>query len=142
MKSRFKTLALELIAHGVQSQYMARIEAHIDMEQRLDGLQVEHQQEMASALGRSDLRVNLELAELELRKARYDRAVSAGAPLSERARLAHEFNEQRKVAQRRLRELLIHREAVGFRRHQLLDEMYPISAKLPVPQLECEAEAA
>jgi hypothetical protein len=139
VKTRFRTLASELIAHGVQSQYIARIDAQIGLEERLEGLQVEHQQEMAGALGKSDLRVNWALAELELCGARYERAKREGASLEELAALAEAFNQQRLAAHRRLRELLIHREAAGFRRNQILDELYPIASKLSVSTF---AEAA
>ena len=132
VRTRLKTLASQLIAHGVQSQYIARIDAQISLEERLEGLQVEHQQEMAGALGRSGMRVNIALAELELCGARYERAEHEGASLEELARLANAFNQQRLVAHKRLRELLIHREAVGFRRNQILDELYPIARKLSV----------
>jgi hypothetical protein len=132
VKTRFRILAAQLIAHGVQSQFIARIDAQISLEERLEGLQVEHQQEMAGALGKSDMRVNMALAELELCGARYQRAHREGASFEELAKLADKFNQQRLVADRRLRELLIHREAVGFRRNQILDELYPIAGKLRV----------
>jgi len=129
-EARWQKLASELLAHGVQSQYMARIQAHISLEERLEGLQAEHRQELAAALGKTDMRVNLALAELELCRARYDRATLQNARPAELARLAEAFNAQRAVAQARLRELLIQREAVGFRRNQVLDELYPIEPKL------------
>jgi hypothetical protein len=141
MKSRFKTLASELIAHGVQSQYMARIEARIAMEQRLEGLHVEHQQEMACALGKTELRVLGALAELELRRARNDRALRSEAPREECARLVDAFNEQRLVAHARVRDLLIHREAIGFRQHHVLDELYPVAPKLSLPAAGMHAQA-
>jgi hypothetical protein len=80
---------------------------------------------MAGALGRSEDRVNLALAELELLLARY-----RGAAPEERGALAVSFNAQRLVAQTKLRELLIHREAVGFRRNHMLSELYPIPPML------------
>jgi hypothetical protein len=126
----WKTLAAELIEHGVESQYLARVEARVTREQQLRDLENELTQEIAGALGRSDLRVNLALAELELRKARYDRALREAAPASQLAALAEDFNAQRAAAQARLRELLIQREAVGFRRNQILNELYPIPPKL------------
>ena len=131
-QQRFKQLAEELQAHGVQSEYLARIDARLTREQRLENLQLEIAQEVAAALGRTDTRVNLALAELELCRARYERAQSA--PLAERRNLAEAFNAQRRVAQARLRDLQIHREAIGFRRNQVLQELYPIPGRLPVPE--------
>ena len=126
----FKRLASELIAHGVQSEYLARVEARISREQKLETLQIELTQEIAGALGKTDTRVNLAFAELELCKARYDKAASEGAEPAVLSELARAFNAQRKVAQARLRELQIQREAIGFRRNQVLYELYPVPAKL------------
>jgi len=133
-QDRLNRLAEELRDHGVQSEYLARVDARLDREQQLENLQKEIAQEMASALGRTDMRVNLALAELELCKARYERAARSGAALGERQSLAQAFNAQRALAQARLRDLLIHREAIGFRRNQVLNELYPIPPRLPVPE--------
>jgi hypothetical protein len=130
----YQQLATALAAHGVQSPYISRIEMHIAQQQRLEQLQAELNQDIAGALGQSDLRVNFALAELELRKARYERAVRDGAPERDRTALADAFNKQRLVAEKRLRELLIHREAVGFRRNQVLQELYPIAPRLRLPE--------
>src|SRR5262249_31540608 len=114
----FQQLAAALAAHGGQSPYLARIETRIAQPQRLELLQTELNQDIAGSLGQTDLHVNFALAELELKKARYERAVRDGAAERERTVLAHAFNQQRLVAERRLRELLIQREALGFRRNQ------------------------
>ncbi|HEY6879392.1 MAG TPA: hypothetical protein VI299_15300 [Polyangiales bacterium] len=121
----WKKLASELQEQGVESRYLARITARVTPEERLENLQAEIMQEIAGALGRSEDRVNLALAECELLAARHARA--AGEP---RRALARAFNAQREVAKARLRDLLIHREAAGFRRNQLLNELYPIPAAL------------
>jgi hypothetical protein len=126
----FKKLASELIAHGVESQYLARVEARVTREEQLENVQLEIAQEIANALGRSEDRVNLALAELDLCRARYERARAAGAPEAEVLPLIERYNAQRTVAQARLRDLLIHREAVGFRRNQILNELYPIPPRL------------
>lgn len=104
---------------------MTRVMARVSAEEQLETLEAEIAREVAQALGRSEDRVNLALAELDLLKARYDRA----APHERRAH-AETFNAQRKVAQERLRNLAIHREAVGFRRNQVLAELYPIPPKI------------
>jgi predicted DNA binding CopG/RHH family protein len=126
----YKRLATELAAHGVVSEYLARVEARLSLEQRIDNLQVELMQEMASALGRTELRVNMALAELQLHRARYDRALADGAPEEERRALIDAFNTQRQFAQARVRDLQIQREAMGFRRNQVLSELYPIPPRL------------
>lgn len=126
----FKRLASELAAHGVVSEYLARVEARLSLEQRVENLQVELMQEMANALGRVELRVNMALAELDLQRAKYDRALARGAPEAERNALIEAFNAQRELARARVRELLIQREAMGFRRNQILNELYPIPPRL------------
>ncbi len=122
----WKKLAHELQEQGIESKYMARIQARVTPEQRLENVEAEILQEIAGALGRSEDRVNLALAECELLAARY--ALASGAHKSELAR-AH--NAQRELARARLRDLLIHREAAGFRRNAILNELYPIPHALP-----------
>jgi hypothetical protein len=129
-----KRLAADLIAQGIESKYLARVLARVTPEQELDSLRTEIAQEIAQALGRSEDRVNLALAELELLRARYERAVASGAQDGEREALARAHEGQRAVARARLHELLIHREAIGFRRNQVLYELYPIPPRLPHPR--------
>ncbi|MET0285036.1 MAG: hypothetical protein ABW352_11215 [Polyangiales bacterium] len=114
----WKKLAAELQEQGIESKYMARVQARVTPEQRLENVEAEILQEIAGALGRSEDRVNMALAECEVLAARHARAPSA--------ELARAFNAQRAVAKARLRDLLIHREAAGFRRNKMLDELYPI----------------
>jgi hypothetical protein len=123
-------LATELLEHGIESEYLARVAARVTPDQRLGILEVEIGQEMAGALGRTEDKLNLAFAELQLCRARYDRALREQASNAERAALVDAYNAQRKLVQARLRDLQIHREAVGFRRNQILAELYPIPAKL------------
>lgn len=126
----YKKLAAELIEHGIESRYLARVSARVTPEQELETLEAELAQEMAGALGRSEDRLNLALAELELCLARYARAVRNHAAAGELAALMDAHDAQRTVALARFRDLLIHREAVGFRRNQILHELYPLPPKL------------
>lgn len=125
-----KRLAAELVAQGIESKYLDRVMARVSPDEQMDQLQAEIAREIASALGRSEDHVNVALAELELHRARYEQAVREGATPSERQGYAQAFNAQRVVAQSKLRNLLIHREACGFRRNQMLNELYPIPPKL------------
>jgi hypothetical protein len=125
-----KRLAADLVAQGIESKYLARVLAKVAPDESMDALQAEIAREIAQALGRSEDHVNVALAELELHRARYERAVREGAPTSERQGYADAFNSQRVVAQSKLRHLLIHREAIGFRRNQMLNDLYPIPPKL------------
>jgi hypothetical protein len=130
--SAVKKLAAQLVAQGVESQYLERVLARVTPEEQIDTLQAEIASEMASALGRSEDKVNLALAELELLRAHYEQAVRDQASPSELDARVDLFNAQRTVAKARLHELLIHREAIGIRRNQILNELYPIPPKLRV----------
>lgn len=125
-----KRLAAELVAQGIESKYLARVMARVSPDDQIETLQAELAREIAQALGRSEDKVNVALAELELHRARYERAVRENAPATERQGYAEAFNAQRIVAQAKLRDLLIHREAIGFRRNQMLNDLYPIPPKL------------
>jgi hypothetical protein len=118
----WKKLASELQQQGIESRYIARIAARVTPEEKLENLQTEIMQEIAGALGRTEDRLNLALAELELLGARHARTADTAA----RRELARAYNAQREVARARLQDLLIHREAAGFRRNQMLAELFPI----------------
>jgi hypothetical protein len=122
----WKKLAAELREYGVESPYLERVRTRVDAEQELKALQDEIAGEIARALGRSEERLNLALAELDLcgaKLARMRAAGSAGPALQE---TIDAFNRQRVVAEKRLRDLVIHREAAGFRRNQVVYDAHPI----------------
>lgn len=53
--------------------------------------------------------------------------LEAAPPTSDgRSALISRYNDERGIAERRLRDLLIQREALGFRRHAELHQRYPI----------------
>jgi len=53
--------------------------------------------------------------------------LEAALPSSDgRSALIQRYNDERSVAERRLRDLLIQREALGFRRHAELHQRYPM----------------
>jgi hypothetical protein len=128
--SPVKKLAAQLVAQGIESQYLARVLAKVTPDDQLETLQAEIAREIAGALGRSEDKVNMALAQLELLRARYEQAVREHAPASEQQARADAFNAQRDVAQARRHQLLIHREAIGIRRNQILYELYPVPQKL------------
>lgn len=128
----WKTLAAQLANEGVESAYFDRLREKVDPEQQLRDLEREIAGEIASALGKTEERLLLALAELDLWAARHARAVEQGQPSAARRALAEAFNAQREQAQRKLRELEIHREAAGFRRNKILYELYPIRERLPL----------
>jgi hypothetical protein len=77
---------------------------------------------IAAALGRAEDKVNAALLRLELAQRRLADALHG----PERRRLVADFNALRDEALHARWELLVHREAVGFRRNGILDELYPV----------------
>ena len=132
-QSPWKKLAADLSEFGVESAYLSRLRSIVDPDQELKALEEELAGEIARALGRTEERLLLAMAELELHKARYDHALANGAARHELTPLVEAFNAQRKQAEARLRDLVIHREAAGFRRNKELYELYPIPPVLRVP---------
>ena len=122
----WKKLAADLAEQGVESVYMERIRRRVDAEQELKQLEHELAGEIARALGKTEDALNLALAELELLEARFAQLAQSGASVLALEQAAQAFNTQRALAERRLRDLVIHREAAGFRRNQVLYELFPI----------------
>jgi hypothetical protein len=117
----WKTLVTELKDSGYQSPYLDRLRQRLDVEQAHATLEQEIVQEIAAALGRTAAKLDYALLRLEL--AGRDLDATAG---DEAAACAARFEALREEALRARHELLIHREAVGIRRNDLVEELYPI----------------
>jgi len=77
--------------------------------------------EKAAALGRAGERLEAALEEVRVLTLLLGGAAEAG----ERARLTHEYERARaRVRDARLA-LIIQREAVGFRQHRIVDQLFP-----------------
>lgn len=125
----WKRLVADLRKKGHESPYLDRLEGKLPVRggDALRELEAELVREMASALGRADDKVNAALLELELVGQQIDRlegAPSRDARAIERALLEHA--RLRSAAEKALWELRVHREALGFRRHDRLAELYPV----------------
>ncbi len=120
----WKRLVLELADQGFESPYLDRLRRKLDVEQAHRELEKEILQEMAAALGRAEDKVNLALLQLQVLERELENA-GCCAP-EERVDRVDAYNAQREVARRRLWELTIHREALGFRRNEILHRFYPI----------------
>lgn len=118
----WKKLVEQLKSDGFKSPYLDRLRERLPAHGQMD-LAREILQEMASALGRAEDKVNLALLELDVQGRALD-ALSPGAPT--RAAKVAAFNEKRSAAAKALWELRVHREALGFRRNDGLAELYPI----------------
>jgi hypothetical protein len=117
----WKTLVGELKDRGYQSPYLDRLRQRLDVEQAHATLEQEIVQEIAAALGRTATKLDyallrLELAERDLRAAASDDVAACAA----------RFDALREEALQARHELLIHREAVGIRRNDVLEQLYPI----------------
>jgi len=118
----WKNLVRHLGDSGYESPYLDRLRARLDAGGVRQSLETEIVREVAAALGRSEDTVNHALLELELA----GRAADAAADDAERAAHTTRFNQLREQALRARQYLRIHREAVGFRRHLDLEQLYPI----------------
>lgn len=116
------SLVRTLTDTGHESPYLDRLRARVtDPGRAHDELENEIRAEIAAALGRAEDKVNAALLRLEVAGIALD-AASSG----ERPRRTREFNALRDEALRARWELLVHREAVGFRRNGVLEELYPV----------------
>ncbi len=117
----WKRLVDDLKDGGFESPYLDRLHARLHVYLERPSLEREILSEMAYALGRTEDKVNVALLELDVKA----REIEAAAP-ADRARRVGEFNELRARAKAALRDLMIHRESLGMRRHDLLPGLYPI----------------
>jgi hypothetical protein len=118
----WKALVTALTDSGHQSPYLDRLRQRLDVEQAHATLEREIVQEIAAALGRTASKLDHALLELELAGKDLDAAVTP----DERAACAARFDALRAHALRARHELLIHREAVGIRRNDVLEQLYPV----------------
>lgn len=123
---RAKRLVRDLEARGHDSQYLSRLRRRVDVEQAYDDLEHEILHEMACALGRAEEKVNLALLRLERARLELETAASA----KERAERARTFNSLRDAAFQARYELHVHREAVGIRRNECLEQLYPVPPRV------------
>lgn len=118
----WKTLVTELTDSGYQSPYLDRLRQRLDVEQAHATLEQEIVAEIAAALGRTAAKLDHALLRLEVAGRELGRAADPAACAEAAAR----FETLRRDALQARHELLIHREAVGIRRNELLGTLYPI----------------
>ncbi len=119
---------------GVESPYLDRLRRKLAPKQRPDalaGLQQEILSEMAAALGRSETLLDEALLRCDVAGQRIDelseRAANGEDVGAELARAYDEYADARETAHQRKWELVVHREALGIRRHEpVLSQFYPI----------------
>lgn len=126
-------LMKRLEGSGHESPYLDRLRARIPGGSSVADIELELRQEMAAALGRAEDKVNAALLRLELEAKAIDALVARGERtaqvLEELDRHLATFERLRGDVQKFRWELMVHREALGFRRgHDKLAELYPIPA--------------
>ncbi len=95
-------------------------------------LEKEILQEIAEALGNAGMRVEEALGELRKLDQEIDKVQKKRPEEEEQKELLtmiDRFNDLREVAISQFRNLLIHREAVGFRKHDQMKAKYPVPPK-------------
>ena len=122
----WRSLVRDLSDSGFESPYLDRLRARVDVETAQDDLEKEIVREIAIALGRSGEKVDVALLRLDIAA----RAVDAATCDEERAERVARFNALRLDALQARHELRIHREAVGIRRNEGLETMYPIPPRI------------
>lgn len=85
--------------------------------------------EKAEALGRTGERLGRCLRRLKVLEENIKGLEIEGKEAKEVNELIDEFNQMREKAQEYLHNLIIHREAIGFRRHQNVERIYRIPNK-------------
>ena len=159
----WRALAEQLVDEGCESIYLTRLRAQHDVRAHVDTLAEEVAEEMARALGRTTSRVDYAFACLERDRQRAHDAAAAvlklrvpelrdelrrhGLPVGGnkpelRARLmpvatadaVRAFDAQRQVCRKERQNLLIHRQALGFKtgNHGAVEKYYPSSALKPL----------
>jgi hypothetical protein len=84
--------------------------------------------EIAYSLGKAGSKLEAGISRALATRAEID-ALAPGS--SEREKLIARYREERALAEKYLRDLLIQREALGFRRHAELFANYPIPPRIP-----------
>ena len=166
----WRALAEQLVDEGCESIYLTRLRAQHDVRAHVDTLAEEVAEEMARALGRTTSRVDYAFACLERDRQRVhdsaaavlrlrvpelrDELRSHGLPVGGnkpelRARLmpvatadaVEAFDAQRQVCRKERQNLLIHRQALGFKtgNHGAVEKYYPSSALKPLGDFLDEA---
>ena len=122
----WRTLVRELTDAGYESPYLDRLRGRLDLAQSHDSLEKEIVREMAAALGRAEDKLNAALLRLELA----GRAIGDAGDADERRRRVAVFERERRAGLQARWELVIQREAVGIRRNEIVDRLYPIPPRM------------
>ena len=118
----WKSLVEQLKDPEAKSDYLARVESCFGAPSPGRNLERELVEEMAQALHRSHAKVDDALRKLRLA----DERIETASGRDERTHMVAEYNQRRQQAIQARWELMIHREALGFRRNREIERSYPI----------------
>lgn len=105
-----------------ESPYLDRLKARLGVAEISRSIEREILEEMAYALCRSSDKLNVALLEVDL--ARHEATHAASVELR-RAKVA-QYHQRRREAMRARWEFIVHREALGLYRHDIVDEEFPV----------------
>jgi len=125
---RWDLLVRDLDARGYRSEYLDRLRGRLPLDDSVDSIRREIVREAACALSRAAAKVDHALLELEL----CGKELEAATTFAKRYELEVRFNRLREVALRVRHELAIHREALGMRRNESLESLYPIPPRVRI----------
>jgi hypothetical protein len=117
----WRSLVRELTDAGFESDYLDRLRGRLDVAQAQASLEKEIIAEMASALGRAEDKLNVALLRLEIAA----RELAAAAP-SDHDRCLAAYDARHDEATTARWEFVIHREALGIWRNEIIEQLYPI----------------
>ena len=110
---------------GCESMYLDRLRKGYDVKAHVETIEEELAEEMAQALGRTTSKCDYQFALLDRERKAYE----AAADPEQRAEAAEAFEKQRLACVKARQDLLIHRQALGFKtkNHDVVDKFYPIT---------------
>jgi hypothetical protein len=145
----WKRIVESLKERGYESRYLDRLyerlspaAANAAMGSGYETLQREILEEMGHALQRAEDKLNFALLEVELAADELD----SNRELSRERDLLRHHEEKRAAAMRARWEFMVHREAIGMIKHDVLEALYPIPPRrrlrssTPVPVTKCAPE--
>ena len=106
-----------------------RSSSSLSLQSHVDNLSDEIAEEMSRALANTAAKVNYQFAKLDFLKSDFDKASKSR---NDKQKAAEAFNAQRSVCMKARTELVIHRQALGFKtnNHRAVEAHFP----LPPPQ--------
>ncbi|MCK6552444.1 hypothetical protein L6R52_41835 [Myxococcota bacterium] len=124
-KGPWARIAGDLKSESYSTATQERLASRVSVEEQQTALEHEVMREMAEALGRADHRARQAIERVEAA----GRALDAAADDVSRAKLLEAYEALRRAALDARLDLQIQREAIGIRRNDRLELIYPVPPK-------------